>query len=743
MNKKKLLKKTTALLVALGLTVGAIGCDFIVVDSEKDLRQTVATVNIASQLAKSEDGFADVAEDFQLLVREGGLSTQIPKRDLVAYFLNVGYTYVQNYGYTYEATFNMLMDSLVESKIYTQYAVAYYLEKGISAEDCIEYVNSEIENEENAKVKSLLNAHREILTMKYFLTDGNSNAEDATEDYDAAVYGLLKSINSSLDSMEQGYITAKSGNTHTHGETRTLPTNANTAKSDYVPMKTDIQTGEEVIDYGVYTGRNTLDSCGAYKDDALDGSTATTRKKAYNSFLSNLQGYGLIKSGEDTSNVLELDYYYMELSSALSQALVNKFGEDLQEEAYKILTKQHVEAQYDKILEAQEYAYKENSTAFDTALDGLSDTSFVLYGKKNFGFVYNILIPFSASQEQAYSAIKNKGLTQDEVYTERKELLKKVTAKDLRSAWFCTEENEHYAYEVSQTETNKDYFGGNDGYLFFENNFEKSNQYETIKQYAGKYAYNGVAELVEGEWKFTPRKMDVDGFIDEMESYIEYAAKGVSADPVTRVATTNPTNAYEKGVKDGYWNAYNTSVYTVDDEVDYGNFVYYEGKVDWKGSNPNASTYFDESQSAYKALSAVNELMFAYSTDTGCLNTYMGYAVTPYKTDFVGEFEYAAQLAVRNGVGSYVVAPSDYGWHIIYCSFSFGDTDGAVYGGYDHLQATGDTKVEGSFSNLFYEALKTTTANSYVSNAQNNIRDEYKSSATYHKKAYQDLLDLD
>ena len=733
MNKKKLVKKTTALLIALGLTIGAVGCDFIVVDSEKDLRQTVATVNITSQLANSEDGYADYADDFQLLVDEGGLSTQIPKRDLIAYFLNVGYTYVQSYGYTYEKTFNMLMDSLVENKIFAQYAVAYYLKKGISAEDCIEYVNSEIDNEENTKIKALLNSHREILTMKYFLTDGNSNAEDATEDYNAAVYSLLKSLNSSLDSIEQNYITAKSGNTHTHDETRTTPTNANTAKSDYVPMKKDLNQNE-VIDYSVYTGRNTLDACGTYQDDVLDGSTATTRKKAYNSFLSNLQGYGLIKSGENTSNVLELDYYYMELSSALSQALVNKFGEDLQEESYKILDETHVEQQYNKLLSAQEYAYQNDSTAFDT---------FVLYGLQDFGFVYNILLPFSASQEQAYSIVKNKGLTQDQIYLERKALLEKVNAKDLRSAWFCTEENEHYAYEVSQTAANVDYFGDTNGYLFFENNFKKTNQYETIKQYAGKYAYNGTATLVNDEWTFTPNKMDINAFIGEMESYIEFVANGASADPVTRTATANPTNAYEKGSVDGYWNAYDTDVYTVDGEVDYGNFVFYEGKVNFTdGSATQPASYFDESKQANQALSAVNELMFAYSTDTGCLNTYMGYSVTPYKTDFVGEFEYAAQLAVSNGVGSYVVVPSDYGWHIVYCSFAFG-ADGAVYGGYDHTQATGDAKVEGSFSYLFYEALKSTTASSYVSNAQNKILDAYKSAATYHTKAYQDLLDLD
>jgi hypothetical protein len=133
--------------------------------------------------------------------------------------------------------------------------------------------------------------------------------------------------------------------------------------------------------------------------------------------------------------------------------------------------------------------------------------------------------------------------------------------------------------------------------------------------------------------------------------------------------------------------------------------------------------------------------MFAYSTDTGCLNTYFGYAVSPYKTDFVSEFEYAAQQVVQKGVGSYMVAPSDYGWHIIYCSYKF--TGGEVYGAYDHAQATGDAKVEGSFSNMFYESLKATSATNHATAMQNTVLNKHKDAVTLYTKRYQDLLELD
>jgi len=277
MNKKSMLKKTAALLLALGLTIGATGCDFLVTDSQEDLKQIVATVDISSEMSDDETMKA-YADGMELLIDKGGLSTEIPKRDLIAYFLNAGYMYVQSYGYTYEDTFNMLMDGLVENKLLTQYAVAYYLSKGVSAQDCINYVNEKTAAATGAE-KTLLQNNPEVLTMEYFLTEGNK--ADKRAEYDEAVYNMMKSINDSLDSSERNYVTAQPADDHSHDETRTTPTNVNTKITDYIPTK---DNGD--INYGIYTGRNTLASCGVY--EAIDGSTATSRKKAYNAFLSNL-----------------------------------------------------------------------------------------------------------------------------------------------------------------------------------------------------------------------------------------------------------------------------------------------------------------------------------------------------------------------------------------------------------------------------------------------------------------------
>ena len=98
MNKKNTIKNTAAIFLGLALTLGATGCDFIRTDNAKDMAQTVATVNIAAELEGAQ------ATELSAVIAANGVQTDIPKRDLVAYFLNVGYTYVQQYGYTYKAS---------------------------------------------------------------------------------------------------------------------------------------------------------------------------------------------------------------------------------------------------------------------------------------------------------------------------------------------------------------------------------------------------------------------------------------------------------------------------------------------------------------------------------------------------------------------------------------------------------------------------------------------------------------
>ncbi len=689
MNKKHTFKKAAALLLGVALSVGATGCNFFPTDSEKDLAREVAVVNISESLKGGE--YDSVAKSVNELMGDA----QILKRDLVAYFLSTGYTYVDSYGYTYEDTFNMLLDGLISREVMIQYVVAYYLKtKNKTAAEVNAYIDREAGTNERLK-----NDYRDILLYKYFLTDCGTGS---TEDYDRAIYSLKKSINDALDSTEESYIVAGSED-HDHGEARTMPTNATVEKSDYYPTE-----------YEVYTGRNSVNNCGAYEN--VEGSTPVTRKKAYNAFLANLQSYNLVDKDENTSDVYNLEYYYVELASSLAQALLSKYNEAMESVAINNLSESYVQAKYEKIYNEQARAYTADQATFATAMDGVSDTSFVLYGREKsadekFGFVYNILIPFSTSQNVKYTEAKNRGLSQDQIYEYRKNLLSEVKGKDLRSSWISEHDHADYSYV------------GEDGKVyFFEDNFTDNAKYEKLTQYAGKYAFNGDAS---DKANVKANSVDIVEFMDIFEGYIEEVSGCEATSTLNAAYNVNLANG------DSYYKKENGKKV-----VDYSKFVYSTGKVDL--GDVSAADFFKADTNAYKALSAVNELMFAYSTDTGCLNTYMGYSVSPYSTNFVKEFEYAAREAVNGGVGSYTVCATDYGWHIIYTSFVY--DEGNVYGGYDHNQR----EVEGTFSYMFYESLKSTAISNYTTEEQSRVLNKYlESSVTRYQEHYQDLLDLD
>ena len=705
MNKKNTIKKTAAMLLGISFALGAAGCDFIVKDNAADLNQTVATVDITPTLKTNPDEkYSGKADEVKSILGKAKIS----KRDLVSYFMSVGYQYVQSYGYSYEATFNMLLDALVSREIMIQYAAAYYLAETNLATDYDDFVEGELkESDSDTKVqkkeKELLKKYSEILAYKYFLSEGGDTTK--MEDYDRVVYNLKKSINDSLDTIEEGYINEEEEE-HDHEEPRTLPTGAGTEKNDYY---------DKSGTYGVYTGRNTLDSCGAYQDDKLDGSTTTTRKKAYNTFLANLQSYNLLNtsgSTEDTSNVTTLEYYYVELSSMLGQALINKYFEDMEDKIADELSdeKTYLENKYQKAYENQERAYKNDSAAFETALGSVSDSSFVLYGLKDFGFVYNILVPFSAEQEVEYAEAKGLGLSEDALFNARKRILDNVRGKDLRGTWISEHEHANY-YDKASGKFFQDYIGNSD-------------KYEELDHYLGNYAFKGTVSGEGEDFKVEAKDdLTIDDIVNDMEALISTNTDG----RVTANTAVYPTE-------------YNDTTYKVNGKVDYSKFIYRSGSLNFQTPVTNAE-YFDETSDYYKAVSAVNEILFAYSTDPGSLNTYMGYAVSPYKTNFVPEFEFAAQEVVRKGVGSYVVCATDYGWHITFCTFKFAQ-DGDVYGGFKYDEILGETNT---FSKMYYESLKATAIADQTNSIQGKVLNSYNNddSVTRYKSRYKDLLNLD
>ena len=183
-----------------------------------------------------------------------------------------------------------------------------------------------------------------------------------------------------------------------------------------------------------------------------------------------------------------------------------------------------------------------------------------------------------------------------------------------------------------------------------------------------------------------------------------------------------------------------------DDEIDYSKFLYANGKVDFGTFNRN--DLMNTATKQYGAMSAVNELQFAYTTDTSVLSQYVGYSVQAYDTSYIKEFEYAAKLAISQGEGSFTVCAGDYGWHLIYVTYTFDKFET-----YSNLDWTNNVKVEGTFENLFFEWLKdknlsdvtTTHRSKLLSDYRKEESDSNKNNVTVvkYEKRYQDLLDLD
>lgn len=672
MKKKNLAALTLA--IAMGATC-LTGCELVTTNNQRDMAQIVAEVDISKSEDFSEGGeYAQYADMIDV--------ETVDKRQLVAYFVNVGYQYVQS-GYSYSDTFDLLMTSLINQKIVSQYAKVYYMELA-KTNDAYSYSIEEY--------KAYVDAaeDKDIASYAYFLTE---------DEYAQTVYSLEVSINEALDSYEKSILSESGVEEETSDVTvRTLPTGVNTDKEDYYD-------GE----YAVYTGRNAASSCGSY--ETVEGSTPTTRKKAYNRFLKNLKTNYLYDDSEQGLALEDLAYYKTELMTRLSSALISKFADTIEEEAEKNLSEEYVTARYNELLESQRKSFNASQDTFETALDGLSDTSFVLYAPDGgFGFVINILLPFSTTQSYQLEGYKSDTtLTSDELYAKRAVLLRNVVATDQRETWFTGEED--YSFESD------DAYQGS-GYLFFKESLSGEGRYEKLEKYYGKYAYNGKVVKEDGEYKLTPNKVSVDDFIDIFEGYVSYAT---GETPNTLIA------------KQGDY--YTKSYVKEDGTVDYSEFVYYAGKFD---VGFDANSLFEEGTASYNAFSAVNELSFAYNTDTAGLNGYLGYVVSAYDTSYVKEFEYAAKYAVEQGAGTYVVAPSDYGWHVMYCTYTF--DEGEIYT-FDYA----DVKTEGTFSYYFYEALKSSTAGTATNAWETRIVNRFNSGdcVNDYVSRYQDLKDLD
>lgn len=726
-KRTKILSLVTA--GAIVCSVSLAGCSLVSAKAQADMEQVIAEVNIG----ESENLSSDLAAYTGAL----GSGSSILKRELVAYFINSGSSLVQS-GSTYGEAFATLAETLVNNEVLVQYATIATLKA--MAED-----SSFTAFSDAAGAVAWFNgfeseAEQYEALLEYQATVDEYEGDDNVDYVMLSQYALMSSLNSSIDSYEEENLEAD----HDHSSSSaTVPTGVDTEVDNYYPVDS-----EGNLDYGVYTGYSgyLLSDSGIYAEDAIDGTTMWSRRQAYNSFIQVLDANYLITDDDDVSDIWSLDYVRNDYVNLLRQQMLSNYYDlyvsDL-EESIEANSFEYVSNRYNELVAQQKANYDSSTTNLETSMSSLSDTSFILYAPdtdngNKFGYVYNILLPFSSQQQvqldDLTSKLSNDVITQDQYYSQRNAILGNITTTDQRSSWFNG--GEDYSFDAS--DSGLSYYNGGDSsrnILFFENNLTNPERYQTLEKYYGMYTYNGTAvKNSDDSYTLIPNKLGIDDMLGELKGYLEFGLGSGVVDYGYWSEDGNFSSA------DGTAYYGNTSFEDENKEIDYSKFMYAYGRVNL--GEFVASDLMNESSDYYKAMSMVNELQYAYTTDTGILSRYVGYNIGAYTTSYIKEFEYAAQYAIREGgVGAFAVCAGDYGWHLIYVTYVLDPgTDGAIYD-VDWSRIS----TEGTFEYNFYDMLKSSDLENASTRHQSDILQELynlDSSVVVYEDRYSDLTSL-
>lgn len=756
MRKKRIICGAVA--CALTLSVAVSGCSLVSKNINADYNQVVASVNI-SDSSEFDTEFEKALGAQYAEYKSGYGTTDIIKRDLISYFINIGYAYLQQGAFSsYEDMFNYGLNSLVNTAILTQYSTTYLLK--------------EMASENSNAVSEYLAKETEAERLEYLL-----GGEDS-KDVKIAKYSLMVSINNWIDSYEKTII--DKGNEDEDEENtvtqRATPGNVGTEVEDFLPLKKNsegayvdndgnvVEESKAVIDYNVYTGYKgyLLSQSGIYKEDANDGTSRARRVEAYERYLDNLISYNLVDAKtENLKDVLSLNNTQNDYVSQLKSRVINKYieiFEDKRVEELKANDYSYIKSKYAKLIGEQRDDYAE-ADDFAAEFGNLSDSNFLLYapetgdGESTFGFVYNILLQFDGAQQLNRSEYQKTPVNTDSnvdsgynnnYYELRNELLKDVKVTDQRKTWFTGKTD--YAYKAEgEFFYNGQAVSGNDvnAWLFFEDNIKNSDRFEPLERYYGKYAYNGTVNKTEdGKYIFVrANSLTINQMLEEFSAYIDYVLGNDSAANYTidqNYYNTKGTDFYKNG---GEKNSDGVI------EVDYSKFVYAEGKVELglgdSAEFENRANLFNKNSNQYKAMAAVNELQYAYTMDSGVLSQYVGYTVEHGDTSYIKEFEYCAKQAIGNGAGSFAVCAGDYGWHLIYVTYTFstkGNEDG------EQFKPDWANKIdeEGTFENMFFESVKKSDIANISTTRRTQIVTKYNLDKTVvkYESRFKDLLEI-
>ncbi len=679
---KKIITKILSLVLTVALSIGFLGgCDLITTNVEADMAQTIASVQL-----------------------EGMNKEDVKKSQLVAAFNTSGYLYVYYYGYSEEQVYEQLLEELVNNRIIVQQAklaftgatTALRNEKGYFLSAKEETNKTSID-----EVLSLTNYKGEDFTG----VDKNDSVENflAEYEYHLARYNAVKNIDSLLESYKD---VEEEEHDHNHESISATVRATLTKETEETPNVWEIKNDPEFnaidedyiksfkkdltklnLNASDYATKYDL-SFAVYKKyveeyDLTDKET----KKALNKLLKDLKKNGLISSKEaskDTPKTIDelfnLSYFDYRLEGEYESILVAKLEMALQnQEEKKVDSVDKLYQEYVSLYNTQKASYDKDYTAYETALENASGTSFVVYNpvlNGNYGYISNLLIGFNTEQSNALSNFSESVIGEKEEY--RSSLLNDLTAKDQRETWAISN------YGTYNEETKVFTFG--DDYV----------KTPELKNYVGKLS--GATSYIEH-----------DSYDEEITKYNFKAVEGTEvkftefyADTVSAIMGFTGMSGKLLGVE--------------------------EETIISKTINDETMTKF-------------RDLIYAYSTDSGSLAENYGYVYSPVtsKSTSVKEFANAAERLVNLGVGAYEVVATDFGYHIMLCTSVI--TSGNALASKEAF--LNDVSKEGTLAYNFKEYKYNLISSSTISEITNTIVNTFKndeSKVTYFKKAYEDLI---
>jgi len=682
---RKILTKIVTLFLITVLSVTAFaGCALITTDTDRDMAQVVATVQI-------ED---DVTAD------------HIHKIEMLSAFMSYGYMYVQQYGYTVEATYEMILKNLVQNKIIIQGA------------------RVELANMYNAA-----NANGDQF-LAYFIDNatatGNINASAASMGEDYTVEELQRvvselekyltpfeiaqakhTIRTSINQLVETYAEDDEEEDEKEDETfeaRAVPTQKeNEAEYEYQLLKSDDGDADlyEYTDYdlevalaalkGVSGAEEGLKDCedvwhlNKYVFDNYAIDLSGSNLKAFNVAIEDLKKNGLIAQDEkqdvktNADNAMNYSYFLASLKNQYESMIVSKYENSLVSGLKGSLSNDKIWEQYQAELKAQTENYLNGVTSYESALESVTEETFVLCNPyEGYGYVANLLIGFSDEQAAALSAEQSKaGATAATIEAKRTQLLGQLQVKDQRESWVYSSYGEYANGEFS----------------FDKKYFVSESSYDKLGKFLGEvFVY------------------DEEGSVGENEDGVE--------ETTWRFSNVIPTSISFDSFINDYVNALlGTSLTAVNGSK--GTFDLTDDKRDM-----------------------LDDLIYAFSTDPGSLGSYLGYAYSPFTsaTTYVPEFAEAAKNVVAGGVGSYELVATDFGYHLIICTKKVTKGENEYATKDDFVAAFSD---EESLAYKYAELKKDSFVSTEISKvADKLINEKYEEEGvvTYNKKAYKDLI---